>query len=63
MAENDCEKNNRIDRYGRLFELIRQKNQADTTVARVRGHDFRRVSANEVAQLQAAAQRSLQARH
>ncbi|WP_295314236.1 hypothetical protein [Roseobacter sp.] len=51
-----------LPRHGRLFELIRQKNQADTTVARVRGYDIRRVSPEEVMQLQQAAARSLQAR-
>ncbi|MBW4708237.1 hypothetical protein KX928_10620 [Roseobacter sp. YSTF-M11] len=50
-------------RHTRLFELIRQKNQADTTVARVKGFTLRQVSADEVAQLQLAATRSLQARH
>ena len=49
-------------RHSRLFELIRQKNQADTTVARVQGYSIRRLSANEAAQLQRAAARSLQAR-
>lgn len=49
-------------RHSRLFELIRQKNQADTTVARVQGYSIRRISANEAAQLQRAAARSLQAR-
>ena len=50
-------------RHTRLFELIRQKNQADTTVARVNGFDFRRVSTEEMIQLQQAALRSLQAQH
>ncbi|WP_299783217.1 hypothetical protein [uncultured Roseobacter sp.] len=49
-------------RHARLFELIRQKNQADTTVARVQGHTIRRISANEAVQMQRAAARSLQAR-
>jgi len=49
-------------RHSRLFELIRQKNQAETTVARVQGYNIRRISANEAAQLQRAAARSLQAR-
>lgn len=48
-------------RHTRLFELIRQKNQSDTTVARVRDLAFRRISANEMLQLQKAAARSLQA--
>lgn len=52
---------NEGSRHGRLFELIRQKNQAETTVARVRGVNIRRISANEAAQLQKAAMRSLQA--
>ena len=33
-------------RHGRLFELLRQKNQAATTVARVRGYNIRKVSAD-----------------
>lgn len=49
-------------RHARLFELIRQKNRADTTVARVQGHTIRRISANEAVQMQRAAVRSLQAR-
>ncbi len=47
-------------RHTRLFELIRQKNQAETTVARVAQFDLRPVSAEEAAALQAAAARSLQ---
>ena len=50
-------------RHDRLFELIRQRNQAETTVARVRGHDIRRISADEMMQLQKAAAQSLQAQH
>ncbi|WP_195822061.1 hypothetical protein [Roseobacter sp. MH60115] len=49
-------------RHARLFELIRQRNQAEATVARVQGHTVRRLSANEAVQLQRAAARSLQAR-
>lgn len=49
-------------RHQKLFELIRQKHQSDTTVARVRGHRIRRISADELMQLQKAATRSLQAR-
>ncbi|TMM54657.1 hypothetical protein [Sulfitobacter sabulilitoris] len=47
-------------RHSRLFELIRQKNQADTTVARVQGFTIRRITAEEALQLQRAAERSLQ---
>lgn len=47
-------------RHGRLFELLRQKNQAATTVARVRGYNIRKVSADELQMLQAAAVKSLQ---
>ncbi len=47
-------------RHGRLFELLRQKNQAATTVARVRGYNIRKISADEMQMLQAAAVRSLQ---
>lgn len=50
------------ERHQKLFELIRQKNQADTTVARVRGQNTYRVSADELIRLQQAATRSLQAR-
>jgi hypothetical protein len=49
-------------RHARLFELIRQKNQADTTVARLKGHSIRKIGANEFLQMQRAAARSLQAR-
>ena len=49
-------------RHDRLFELIRQKNQSDTTVARVKNLNLRRISANEMLQMQKAAARSLQAR-
>lgn len=48
-------------RHGRLFELLRQKNQAETTVARVQNHDIRRISADEMVQLRKAAEKSLQA--
>lgn len=48
-------------RHIRLFELIRQKNQAETVVARIGNFDIRRISANEMIQLQKAAERSLQA--
>ena len=48
-------------RHDRLFELIRQKHRAETTVAEVRGHRFRKISVDEMLQLQQAAQRSLQA--
>lgn len=47
-------------RHGRLFELLRQKNQAETTVARVRGYTIRKVSTDELQMLQAAAVKSLQ---
>ena len=50
-------------RHGRLFDLIRQKNQADTTVAQLRGHVIRKISAQEFAQLKAAAARSLRVKH
>ena len=49
-------------KHGRLFELIRQKNQADTVVARVGDFDIRRISANEMLLLQQAAAKSLEAR-
>jgi len=47
-------------RHGRLFELLRQTNQAKTTVARVRGFTIRKVSTDELQMLQAAAVKSLQ---
>lgn len=48
-------------RHDQLFELIRQKHQADTTVAKVRGHVIRKITAADFEQLKAAAARSLQA--
>ncbi|MEM1074449.1 MAG: hypothetical protein AAF665_01170 [Pseudomonadota bacterium] len=48
-------------RHDRLFELIRQKNQAETTVARANGMSIRKISKNELEQLQRAAERSLRA--
>lgn len=50
-------------RHGRLFELLRQKNQAATTVARVRGYNIRKITADEMRMLQAAAVKSLQPEH
>ncbi|MGC3936848.1 hypothetical protein ACOTTU_03475 [Roseobacter sp. EG26] len=52
----------RDPRHMKLFELIRQKNQADTAVARLREADFSEITTEQVAQLQQAATRSLQAR-
>lgn len=49
-------------RHARLFELIRQKNQADTTIARLNGFTIRKISPDEMAELQHAASRSLEAR-
>jgi hypothetical protein len=54
---------NKKPRHGRLFDLIRQKHQADTTVAEFRGHVIRKISAQEFAQLKAAAARSLRVKH
>jgi hypothetical protein len=51
-----------MSRHTRLFELIRQKNQADTTVARLNGVSIRKISSAEMLQLQAAAAKSLEAR-
>jgi ribosomal protein L31E len=42
----------------RLFELLRQKNRADTTVARVKGFAIRKISADEAEQIKSMAQRS-----
>lgn len=49
-------------RHMRLFELIRQKNQAETTVARLNSVSLRKISSDEMLQLQAAATKSLEAR-
>lgn len=49
-------------KHGRLFELIRQKNQADTVVARVGEFHIRKISKAEMLMLQQAAARSLKAR-
>jgi hypothetical protein len=48
-------------RHGRLFELLRQENQAEKVVARVGDFEIRHVTANEMIQFQRAAFRSLQA--
>lgn len=48
-------------RHARLFELIRQQNQARRTVTKLHDLKVRRLSTNEAAQLQRAAARSLQA--
>ncbi|ASM72289.1 MULTISPECIES: hypothetical protein [Roseobacteraceae] len=45
-------------RHMRLFELLRQKNRADTTVARVKGFAIRKISADEAEQIKSMAQRS-----
>ncbi|MEE4189779.1 MAG: hypothetical protein V2I76_15220 [Roseobacter sp.] len=50
-------------RHNRLFELLRQNNQAETTVAKVKGFAIRKISEDEMRMLQAAAVRSLQASH
>lgn len=49
-------------RRARLFELLRQGNQAKTTDARLRRNGVKSMSAAEVADLQRAAMKSLQTR-
>ncbi|MEL7099145.1 MAG: hypothetical protein AAGM84_09990 [Pseudomonadota bacterium] len=46
-------------RHARLFELLRQQNRSETTVARGKGFVVRKVSAEEAAQIKAVATRSL----
>lgn len=46
----------------RLFELLRQGNQAKATHARLRGNSLKAITAAEIADLQRAAMKSLQAR-
>ena len=58
MTEGKCEA---AARHGRLFELLRQKNQAEKVVARVGDLEIRHITANEMIQFQRAAFRSLQA--
>lgn len=50
-------------RHNQLFELLRQTNQAKTTVLTTKGYRIRKVSEDEIRMLQAAALRSLQANH
>jgi hypothetical protein len=50
-------------RHNRLFELLRQRNQAETMVTKARGFAIRKISEDEMRMLQAAAVRSLQASH
>jgi hypothetical protein len=60
LSHFELEKN---PRHSRLFELIRQKNQSDQTVARIKGFRIRKISADEVEELLRSANRSLQMRH
>lgn len=48
-------------KHGRLFELLRQKNQAENTIAQVDWESTRTISENEMLELQHSAFRSLQA--
>ncbi|WP_298835796.1 hypothetical protein [uncultured Roseobacter sp.] len=49
-------------RYGRLFELIRQENQAEVTAGRVVHTEVRAASQADLDRLLRSAQNSLQAR-
>lgn len=51
------------ERHTQLFELLRQTNQAEGTVARKKCYKIRKISEEELNLLQAAAVRSLQANH
>jgi hypothetical protein len=49
-------------RHARLFEMLRQQNQASRTVARVKGFEVRKISAEEADEIKAMAKRSFEMR-
>jgi hypothetical protein len=49
-------------RHARLFEMLRQQNQASRTVARVKGFQVRKISAEEAEEIKAMAKRSFEMR-
>jgi hypothetical protein len=49
-------------RHQRLFEMLRQENQAASATARIKGFSIRKISAEEAEQIKATARRSMEAR-
>ncbi len=54
-----CMEQRKFPRHMRLFELLRQKSNAETIVARSKGFSTRQISVGEVEHIKAMAQQSL----
>lgn len=49
-------------RHARLFEMLRQQNQASSSAARIKGFHVRKISAEEADRIKATAKRSFEMR-